>query len=880
MPNESINKSVQIKPQYEEMPRSSYVLSLASIADDITPWGGNPHARDILLRSFWPTEPYLASAIYTIVSRNVAFNWTLDGPPRTVKIIQDMLHNADLGRGWLSFITKLSIDLFTCDNGAFIEVIRDGLSETSPVIGIANLDSGRCRRTGVPDWPVVYTDRNGAEHKMLPWQIITVEEFPSPIETMNNVQMCAVSRILRMAQLMRDIAIYKREKVSGHARAIDLVSGIRTQEIEDALKSHNEEQLAMGFIRYVKPMIFGTLDPNAKVAHERIDLSSLPDGFDEEVTMKWYISLLAMGFGADFQDFAPLPGGGLGSSQQSQILHQKSRGKGPALFMKILEHKFNFHGVIPQNITFRYDEQDTAGDMEQASLAKMRADTANVYVMNGVLTPEAVRQQMLDRGELTQEEFDKLNIEPDITPDVVANDNEPLENAGKSRYKFNENHDPENGQFAAGEGGGSGSNGGGKVSSSEAAKYYENREIPEGYYVHGRSGDQELSNENVIQLTQDWDVADQYSDEDGSKWLMKPKSESDILDYSSPDTNDMDDLVSKAVEDYGKGNLPFAGDIEASLGVERGELSDDELEEEIRNNFAPEDIVNSAAAYDNVDWVNWLYEKTDRGFIKTPNGGAVALDKSSVDATKVPNGKSRKALKRPDFMGRERRKAEAAFQEDIQKALSDSLADFKKKILSNKSKKEYLPFADDIINDEEMWENFRVRVVGAAQPHFRNGALQAAAYNANLGLAVNMDMVNQAVLDFTRTYANDWWLELAKVTRDGLRKAILNWQEGKLPGKQGLDDLVNSITPLFGEDRARRIAITETTRIFDEGNKLSRISAGIKYEQWQTAEQDSVCPQCSELNEQYFGINEGPRPPLHINCICARLPAANYNPVE
>ncbi|MFA5715366.1 MAG: hypothetical protein WC998_06485, partial [Candidatus Paceibacterota bacterium] len=505
MPNEiDITKSVQVKPQYEELPRSSFVLQLATIADDITAWGNNPHYRDIQLRNFWPTEPYLASAIYTIVGRNAAFNWTLDGPPRTVKVIQNMLHNADLGRGWLSFITKLSIDLFTCDNGAFIEVIRDGISETSPVIGVANLDSGRCRRTGVPDWPVVYTDRNGAEHKMLPWQIITVEEFPSPIETMNNVQICAVSRVLRMAQLLRDISVYKREKVTGNnTKAIHLVSGVRTQEIEDAMKAHNEEQLAQGFTRFYKQMIFGTLDPNAKVAHEVIDLSSLPDGFDEEVTMKWYISLLAMGFGADFQDFAPLPGGGLGSSQQSQILHQKSRGKGPALFMKTIEHKFNFHGIIPQNVTFRYDEQDTAGDMEQATLAKMRADTAAVYVFNGILTPEAVRQQMLDRGELTQEEFDSLNIEPDVTPDIVANDIEPVDNSAK-------------------------------------------------------------------------------------------------------------------------------------------------------------------------------------------------------------------AVRKPDFMGRERRKVEASFQSDIEKALNASFAEFKKKILGKKPTKE-LPFMDDIINDEEMWENFRVRVVGAAQ---------------------------------------------------------------------------------------------------------------------------------------------------------------------
>lgn len=664
------NKSVQVKPEFEEGPRSNLVVQLASIADDIPAWGNNPHYRDIELRKFWPTEPYLASAIYTIVARNSAFNWTLDGPPRTVKIVQDMLHNADLGRGWLSFITKLSLDLFTQDNGAFIEIIRDGLSDTSPVIGIANLDSVRCRRTGVPDWPVIYLDRYGQEHKMRPWQIISVEEFPSPIETMNNVQYCAVTRILRMAQLLRDISVYKREKVIGHTKAIDIISGIRTKEIEDALKTHNEEQLTQGYIRYFKPLIFGTLDPNAAVKHERIDLSSLPDGFNEEVTMKWYISLLAMGFGADFQDFAPLPGGGLGSSQQSQILHQKSRGKGPALFMKTIEHKFNFHGIIPQNMTFRYNEQDIAGDMEQAMLEKTHAETSNIYIMNGTLTSEAVRQQMLDRGELTQEEFDNLQIEPDVTPDITANDTDPIDNESK-------------------------------------------------------------------------------------------------------------------------------------------------------------------------------------------------------------------AVKRPAFMDRERLKVETDFQADIQKALSTSLIEFKKRILGKKFTKEYLPFAEDIINDEEMWENFRVRVIGAAQPYFRNGALQAAAYNARLGLAVNMDWVNSAVLDFTRTYANNWWMELSKVTRDGLRKAILAWQEIGL-GEQGLQDLVNAITPLFGEDRARRIAITETTRIFDEGNKLAHISAGIKYEQWQTAEDDLVCTICGPLNGQYFLTESGPRPvtDTHPNCRCMREPAANYNPVE
>lgn len=664
-------KSVQIQPKYEESPRSSMVLTLASFADDITAWGSNVHYRDQQLRAFWPTEPVLASAIYTIISRNAAFDWALEGPPRTVNAVQAILHEADMGRGWLTFITKLSADLFTCDNGAFIEVIRDGNSETSPVVGLAHLDSGRCRRTGVAEWPVVYTDRLGREHKLEPWQVITVEEFPSPIETMNGVQLCAVSRVLRMAQLMRDIGIYKREKVSGNqSKQIHIVSGVRTQEITDAMDAHKSEQSNQGYMRYLKPLMFGTLDPTAAVKVETIDLASLPDGFNEEQAMRQYLTVLSMGFGADYQDFAPLPGGNLGSSAQSQILHQKSRGKGPALFMKLLEHKFNFHGVIPRNVTFRYDEQDVMADLEQAQLAKARADTEALYVDRGVLTPQAVRQRMLDRGDLTQEEFDALSLpQQDLTYEVTATDAEELDNTAPSP--------------------------------------------------------------NTVQ---------------------------------------------------------------------------------------PEE------------------------------------------------GKAKK--RPPDFMNAERLKEEQSLQRDMQKAMTPFFAEIKKRILKGKSKQagEEIPFAD--IWTPELRQQFKVAVISALQPHARKGALQAAQYNVGLGLVVNMDMVNNAVLDFTKTYINDWWAKLDQTTEDSLRKALTTWQESGL-GERGLPDLVDSIEPLFGPARAQRIATTEVTRIFDEGNRLAHLSAGITTEEWQTSEDELVCPICVPLDGQRFPTDAGPRPvtDTHINCL-------------
>lgn len=182
---------------------------------------------------------------------------------------------------------------------------------------------------------------------------------------------------------------------------------------------------------------------------------------------------------------------------------------------------------------------------------------------------------------------------------------------------------------------------GNELSPTEAYNYYKTRQIPNGWYVHGRNDSQELSDDYVIQLTKDWDVAESYA-HGGSKWLIKPKAEIDIIDFTSQDTGDMDELAKAAIEDYEKGMLPFARDIEASLGVDIGELTDTQINHEIRINYAPKDIVNTAGAYDNLDWVNYLYEKTNKGFVKTPDG-AVALCKDDIIYIRVP--KEREILK-------------------------------------------------------------------------------------------------------------------------------------------------------------------------------------------------------------------------------------------
>ena len=45
----------------------------------------------------------------------------------------------------------------------------------------------------------------------------------------------------------------------------------------------------------------------------------------------------------------------------------------------------------------------------------------------------------------------------------------------------------------------------------------------------------------------------------------------------------------------------------------------------------------------------------------------------------------------------------------------------------------------------------------------------------------------------------------------------------------------------------------------------------ITYEQWATAEDEQVCPECAPLDGAWFEVGFGPQPPLHDHCRCYRF---------
>ncbi len=408
-------RSVRDIPNSEErMPvPNGFILQAIIAQDDIVQWGANVQQRDKQLRDFYITEPFLHSAVYSNSVRNTNFEFELEGSEIIVNALQTSIFDlADLGGGWMQLMMKTCADYYSQDNGAFWELIRaDNNEPDSPVINIAHLDSWRILRTGNNNFPYVYTDRKGGKHKMRWFQVVSLVEMPSPMETMHGVGHSAVSRILRAAQILKDISVYKHEKVSGSfSRAIHLVSGISSKVVSDTMEQARERAQNRGLTRYTQPVVLGSVDPQANVSSVQIDLASLPDAFDEDTTYKWYVAQMAMAFGTDYQDFAPLPGGNLGTSQQSEIQHRKSRGKGPAHFMNLIEHAMNTY-VLPDNVEFRYNAQDIESQQITSRIEAVRAKTRADRIKSGEISPRVARLLAIKDGDLEPEEFEEMERE-------------------------------------------------------------------------------------------------------------------------------------------------------------------------------------------------------------------------------------------------------------------------------------------------------------------------------------------------------------------------------------------------------------------------------------------------------------------------------------
>ena len=416
---------------------SFFFHRLAGLDDIIAPWW-SPQ-RDVDLRAFWKKtgNDILQGAVSSMVKKIKATGWTVEGGQRVANRYQELLANAEFGQGWGQLMGKTLIDFCTQDKGAFWELIGDGPTDgpiKNGVKGIAHLDSGLCQLTGNPTYPVLFwnTKQDKSEaHKLHVSRVVHLVDMPSPIEVMNNTGFCAVSRVISSSQILLKLQQYKNEKLSDlPAAGILALNNIMSHQFEDAQKDYQQETRKLGSNFWRNIMVLTSLDPSQPISLDFTSFSDLPEHFNELESTNIYINILALAFGVDVREFWPLSGGSLGTATESEVMHQKAKGKGPGEIYSSIERAINWK-VFPPSVTFSFDYVDDDEDLQRANINDTKTKTimsmwqptksGSTDEQGGPVSRLEIRQMLADNvSDYFSEEF----LIVDVTDEVEVTDTE------------------------------------------------------------------------------------------------------------------------------------------------------------------------------------------------------------------------------------------------------------------------------------------------------------------------------------------------------------------------------------------------------------------------------------------------------------------------
>lgn len=379
-------------------------------------------AREFVLRRTVFKEAYWSQAIGIAIAKvaNKRFILKSQVPLRAVRA-HEMFLNANGQRGWKSYIKQDARDFLTSDNGTFTEIVRASSASGSKILGMVHLDSKRCRRTGVPETPVIYRDLNGAEHELQYWQVFSMADMDDSADSFFGIGLCAASRAYDVIRKWAAMERFTLEKVTGgRPLSLEFITGITEKQLQDAINTQVAERKARGGVTYGGVVLIPFMQKEG-ISHVSVPVQSLPDNFDRQEELNSTLLAYANSIGVDVQDLQPLTGSPLGTSMQSQVLADKADGKGIELYYGELTDKLNLN-MLDDSTTFYPLENDYRDQKQKADINKTIADFTDVNIKNGTMTAVQSIQYQVDNDALPKQFLPA----PDTTPTVlISNDEKP-----------------------------------------------------------------------------------------------------------------------------------------------------------------------------------------------------------------------------------------------------------------------------------------------------------------------------------------------------------------------------------------------------------------------------------------------------------------------
>ena len=417
--------------------RLPLLLFLARAGQTIPPWWSKERDRE--LDRFWKSVDHVSGAFYTLGSKLASVPFRVEPRDASVALhrkqaeeYQELLEaGSEFGAGWQELADLFLQDLWTQDNGGFLEVIgagpKNGAIRGLPV-GLAHLDSYRCHRTGSLEYPVQYEDTDGRLYKLHRSRVLYRSQMPSRRAEMYRVGFCWLSRCINAAQSLLDNVIYKQEKMGSRPKRGIIVTGgnLDPDDVTSAFQQADAIMDSQGLSKFSKFVVVGAnYMPDARL--EIIDLASLPDGFDYEtdMTLTMFTIALAGGFpprwiwpatvtgatkaDAMYQHVAGLTGGpGATLAMLATMLAGPERGGG------LLPGAVRF---LPASLRMVFDFQDDEQDRTAADIRNVRSQARERDIQSEAISVRVARQQMLGDGEIDEAEFEEMELEDGRLPD-------------------------------------------------------------------------------------------------------------------------------------------------------------------------------------------------------------------------------------------------------------------------------------------------------------------------------------------------------------------------------------------------------------------------------------------------------------------------------
>lgn len=151
---------------------------------------------------------------------------------------------------------------------------------------------------------------------------------------------------------------------------------------------------------------------------------------------------------------------------------------------------------------------------------------------------------------------------------------------------------------------------------------------------------------------------------------------------------------------------------------------------------------------------------------------------------------------------------------------------------------------------------------------------------------ISFDLTNEQAVEYAKAYMYKLIKGLNETTARKMQRVVAAWIESGEP----LSELEKQLAPIFKDkNRAKAIAQTESTRVFNEGAFTRYEEVGITKATWQTVRDDRVCPICRPLHGKVGEFRTGwvhPggsgdsgkhggstfQPPAHPRCRCFTRP--------